>query len=490
MRKILSFLLVLIIAAVAFACVACAPDGSNPEHEDSPEHEHTFATEWSKDETDHWHAATCSHSGEVKDKAAHSASGFTSVSYNGGHKSVCSVCGYEFTEPHEFGADSNKCTKCDFTFVGTEGLDFAPVVVDGQTAAYTVTGYSGTAALKDLIIPNIYEGKPVTAVGDNAFTSQPNLRSLLVAPSVVSIGREAFADCGALDKPELSENVEYIGYRAFDNTKFYNSARTQTNKNTSDGGIYLDNYLLKFVTTVSRKTAKIKDGTTLIAAYAFDENDAADTITGAQLPDSLVYINDYAFQMTLLREIEITKNVKRIGDYAFLKCEELNKVTFAADCELTAIGLRAFRECAALTAIALPSKLEHIGNRAFSKSGIESVTVPASVTLIAASAFDDSALKKIEFASGSKLKQIGEKAFSKTAITQIIIPASVTELDSEVFKYIDAATLKIYFEGSEVPVDSASDWNSIGAPYYFYSETQPTAAGDFWRYVDGQPQAW
>ena len=34
-------------------------------------HTHTFAEEWSKDSTHHWHVATCEHTTEVSDKAEH-----------------------------------------------------------------------------------------------------------------------------------------------------------------------------------------------------------------------------------------------------------------------------------------------------------------------------------------------------------------------------------------------------------------------------------
>ena len=34
-------------------------------------HDHTFATEWSSDATHHWHAATCTHTSEIADKAEH-----------------------------------------------------------------------------------------------------------------------------------------------------------------------------------------------------------------------------------------------------------------------------------------------------------------------------------------------------------------------------------------------------------------------------------
>ena len=64
-----------LVMAMASMLVACG-------------HEHTFATEWKSDATNHWHAATCEHTDEVADKAAHTFSG-----------EKCTVCGYE--KPHE-----------------------------------------------------------------------------------------------------------------------------------------------------------------------------------------------------------------------------------------------------------------------------------------------------------------------------------------------------------------------------------------------------
>lgn len=65
----LALVLVMLVAMLA----SCGGDG---------DHTHTYADAWSKDNTNHWHAATCEHASEVKDKAAHTFAG-----------GVCSVCG-------------------------------------------------------------------------------------------------------------------------------------------------------------------------------------------------------------------------------------------------------------------------------------------------------------------------------------------------------------------------------------------------------------
>ena len=81
--------LVCVCLAVFMACgvflAACAPT------EEEPTHTHTFSTEWTYNKDEHWHAATCGHTGERSDVAPHVMEGNT-----------CSVCGYtEEEEPSE-----------------------------------------------------------------------------------------------------------------------------------------------------------------------------------------------------------------------------------------------------------------------------------------------------------------------------------------------------------------------------------------------------
>ena len=79
MRKI-KWIGPILIMSLLFGMVACKHSTEAPE---APEpHQHTFATEWTSDETNHWHAATCGH--DVTDsKAEHS---FVNE--------VCTICEY------------------------------------------------------------------------------------------------------------------------------------------------------------------------------------------------------------------------------------------------------------------------------------------------------------------------------------------------------------------------------------------------------------
>ncbi|MCM1335718.1 MAG: leucine-rich repeat domain-containing protein [Bacteroides sp.] len=55
-----------------YSCAVCGVVlRTEPIDKLTPEHTHTFATAWTSDDTNHWHAATCEHTEEVSDKAAH-----------------------------------------------------------------------------------------------------------------------------------------------------------------------------------------------------------------------------------------------------------------------------------------------------------------------------------------------------------------------------------------------------------------------------------
>ena len=104
-------------------------------------HTHTFASEWTSDETNHWHAATCEHTTEVSGKAKHSFGAWTTTKAateeaEGTRERNCSVCGYTATEAieklahtHKFATDWTKDETYHW-YASTCGHD----VTEGKTA--------------------------------------------------------------------------------------------------------------------------------------------------------------------------------------------------------------------------------------------------------------------------------------------------------------------------------------------------------------------
>ena len=64
------------------------------------DHIHKFAEDWTSDETNHWHTATCEHTTEVSEKAEHTFGNWTTTKEatkeaEGSKERVCTVCNYK-----------------------------------------------------------------------------------------------------------------------------------------------------------------------------------------------------------------------------------------------------------------------------------------------------------------------------------------------------------------------------------------------------------
>lgn len=108
-------------------------------------------------------------------------------------------------------------------------------------------------------------------------------------------------------------------------------------------------------------------------------------------------------------------SVTSIGQHAFYK-SEVTSVTIGNS--VTIIGFGAFKDCSALTSVTIGNSVTSIGDWAFYDcSGLTSVTIPSSVI------------------------SIGEFAFSScSALTSVIIPNSVTSIGKGVFCYCSVLT--------------------------------------------------
>ena len=102
-KRMLAVALLAIVAVLCMTMVAC-----------NTAHEHVYETNWSYNETEHWHK--CTGCDEVSDKAAHSGGKATCTA-----KAICEVCGqpYGETGDHEWGEwQQTKAPTC--TEKGTE----------------------------------------------------------------------------------------------------------------------------------------------------------------------------------------------------------------------------------------------------------------------------------------------------------------------------------------------------------------------------------
>ena len=185
-------------------------------------------------------------------------------------------------------------------------------------------------------------------------------------------------------------------------------------------GILLD----KTDTSTGSEGFSIKDGK-LIKYRGKDKK--------VKIPTGLTEISGHAFSLNNnLESIEITPDVRVIGENAFIGCHSLHDVIFPetlekidyfafANCDciekidlpesLTEIGECAFTNCTGLRHVSIPNGVKTIGNGAFLDcENLESVVLPEGLTCIENEAFAHCfSLKSINIPS--TVKNIGKDAF-------------------------------------------------------------------------------
>ena len=67
---------------------------------------------------------------------------------------------------------------------------------------------------KNVVIPEYYEGKKVTSIGENAFKGA-NILSVVMPNSIATINKSAFESCDKLANVTLSSGLKSIGENAF-----------------------------------------------------------------------------------------------------------------------------------------------------------------------------------------------------------------------------------------------------------------------------------
>ena len=194
--------------------------------------------------------------------------------------------------------------------------------------------------------------------------------------------------------------------------------------------------------------------------------DYRNSIQTIVIGDQITQIGRYAFTGTACSTIKFGKNVRSIGERAFLECRNLNGDLTLPDsvqtigagafqgCEklsgdltipdsVVEIGEGAFRDCKNLNGtLTLGKNLRTIGKKAFSGCAFTgSLTIPEGITEIAIGTFSSSRSSGMftgKLTLPSTLKTIGASAFSYTDFSgELLIPDGVTSIGANAFKECD-----------------------------------------------------
>lgn len=197
--------------------------------------------------------------------------------------------------------------------------------------------YEGNKRLTRFVVPD-----GVTEIGEAAFFECVNLKTVVIAESVVKIGDMAFCESG-ITEIHIPDGVKEIGSDAFSDCGGLNNISVGK-ANTAYRAISncLINIAERSIVAAGNAAQIPDDGSVeIIEDGAFSSRSGLFKLV---VPSSVRSVGDHAFRdYSTLNEIEMREGVEIINDLAFWMCEELTRVSLPSS--LKRIGYDIFQDC-------------------------------------------------------------------------------------------------------------------------------------------------
>ena len=202
-------------------------------------------------------------------------------------------------------------------------------------------------SLKSITLP-----KGLTSIGKYAFEECINLSSIALPEGLTSIGEHAFWLCTSLSDITLPDSLRDVGTNPFQHC-------TGVSFIVSSDHPYLaviDNVLFSktdkrlICCTDTKENYVVPDGTESIGDYAFG---GCHSLSSIELPEGLISIGEGAFSICEnLKHVTLPESLTRIEESAFFRCSSLQTITIPKN--VTYIGNGAFNHCSDNLTITAP----------------------------------------------------------------------------------------------------------------------------------------
>lgn len=245
--------------------------------------------------------------------------------------------------------------------------------------------------------------------------------------------RGAFANCKNIKCLKFADNsgVTFIGDHAFKNCSNLKTIENIPSTLNDIERWCFESTALESVDLSNTEVTIMKDG-------VFYNNKS---LTSIKLPNKLENFWDNAFNgCTSLNNIVMPSTVVGIYNSVFEGCTSLSNVTWNEGC--TTLGNHVFKNCP-LAAVTFPKTLGSIGEWAFEGTKLETVDLSnTQITRLPKGCFYNcQQLSDVKLPIA--LTDIGECAFYKSAIASITFPSSLQKIDAWAFQFTQLTNVVI-----------------------------------------------
>lgn len=311
---------------------------------------------------------------------------------------------------------------------------------------YTVTGLTvKTLPIADVVIPDTYNGLPVTAIGDMAFELNPIITSVTLGKNVTEIGAGAFDRCELLQTAALNEGLKTIGNNAFSNCALTEIPALPASLTTLGNYVFAYN---EYVTSLTIPDHVTTIGHGIVAScHLLESLNVPSQWYSADDPTKLItYFTGYFFGNTEtpsnqviifaqyypnFENITVRGDMEELPSYAFYQVESLKHITFTGT--FTKIGDNAFANCYALESLVLPDVVTEVGETIFAGcESLKELSMPLAGNMTLESLFGNikPPLESVRIYTSGKITAMFKNCYS---LKKIVIEGNVTEIGKEAF---------------------------------------------------------
>lgn len=190
---------------------------------------------------------------------------------------------------------------------------------DGESYTYyEYKNYMATPESGEDIIPNEYNGKPVTEIGSLSFCNNTSLKSITISNNIVKIGNRAFSFCTGLNNVKFGDSLTIIESGTFGGCASLKSISIPSSVKDIGEGV--------FTSCTELEDVNIESGIEGLGYGAFMDCTSLKNIV---LPETIVSFGDCIFSgCTALEEAVISyESAEGVYDNYFGGCTSLKKVT-------------------------------------------------------------------------------------------------------------------------------------------------------------------